>query len=87
MRRHNVPPLVEIGLTDLPKTGWAIAHPAHPPLTTLCVMEVVVLTHAQLQEIVTPKLVQVSIFLCFCSIRTNAPSYLIMRIYLPKKKK
>ena len=29
----NVPPLVEIGLTDLPKTGGARAPPA-PPLAT-----------------------------------------------------
>ena len=29
----NVPPLVEIGLTDLPKTGGAKAPPA-PPLAT-----------------------------------------------------
>ena len=27
---HNLPPLVEIGLNDLPKPGWAIAHPSHP---------------------------------------------------------
>ena len=30
---HNLPPLVEIGLTDLPKFGGAIA-PAAPPGTT-----------------------------------------------------
>ena len=30
----NVPPLVEIGLTDLPKTGGAKAPPAPPPLAT-----------------------------------------------------
>ena len=30
---ENVPPLVEIGLTDLPKTGGAKALPA-PPLAT-----------------------------------------------------
>ena len=29
----NVSPLVEIGLTDLPKTGGVKAHPA-PPLAT-----------------------------------------------------
>ena len=28
----NVPPLVEIGLTDLPKTGGAYAPPLPPPL-------------------------------------------------------
>ena len=26
----NLSPLVEIGLTDLPKSGCAMAHPAHP---------------------------------------------------------
>ena len=29
-------PLVEIGLTDLPKSGCAMAHPAHPGMTGLC---------------------------------------------------
>ena len=28
-------PLVEIGLTDLPKSGCAMAHPAHPGTTGL----------------------------------------------------
>ena len=28
-------PLVEIGLTDLPKSGCAMAHPAHPGSTGL----------------------------------------------------
>ena len=32
---HNLPPLVEIGLTDLPKRGWAIAHPVQPFSTFL----------------------------------------------------
>ena len=32
---ENVPPLVEIGLTDLPKSGCAMAHPAHPGTTGL----------------------------------------------------
>ena len=27
---HNMPPLVEIGLTDLPKSGGAMAPPAPP---------------------------------------------------------
>ena len=31
----NVPPLVEIGLTDLPKSGCAMAYPAHPGTTGL----------------------------------------------------
>ena len=31
----NLPPLVDIGLTDLPKPGWAIAHSAHPSPTLL----------------------------------------------------
>ena len=31
----NVPPLVEIGLTDLPKTGGAYAPPASPLPTCL----------------------------------------------------
>ena len=31
----NVPPLVNIGLTDLPKSGCAMAHPAHPGKTGL----------------------------------------------------
>ena len=29
------PPLVEIGLTDLPKSGCGMAHPAHPGTTGL----------------------------------------------------
>ena len=29
------PPLVEIGLTDLPNTGWAITQSTHPPVTPL----------------------------------------------------
>ena len=33
--RHNLPPLVEIGSTDLPKSGGAMAPPA-PPGTTPC---------------------------------------------------
>ena len=35
---HNLPPLVEIrliGLTDLPKSAWAIVHPARPSPTSL----------------------------------------------------
>ena len=32
---ENVSPLVEIGLTDLPKSGCAMAHPAHPGATGL----------------------------------------------------
>ena len=32
---HNLLPLVEIGLTDLPKSGCAKAHPAHPGTTGL----------------------------------------------------
>jgi hypothetical protein len=32
---HNLHPLVDIGLTDLPKPGWAIAHSAHPFHTPL----------------------------------------------------
>ena len=32
---HNLPPLVDIGLTDSQKTGWVIAHPAHPCPTSL----------------------------------------------------
>ena len=31
------PPWVEIGLTDLPKSGCAMAHPAHPGATGLYV--------------------------------------------------
>jgi hypothetical protein len=31
-------PMIEIGLTDLPKPGWAIAHPAHPSPTSLDVV-------------------------------------------------
>ena len=34
---HNLPPLDELGLTDLPKPGWAITHPAHQsPTSLLC---------------------------------------------------
>ena len=32
---HNLPPLVEIGLTDLPKFGGAMAPPAPPGMTGL----------------------------------------------------
>ena len=32
---HNLPPLVEIGLTDLPKSGVAMAPPAPPGTTGL----------------------------------------------------
>jgi hypothetical protein len=32
---HNLPPLVEIGLTDLPKNGGAMAPPASPGTTGL----------------------------------------------------
>jgi hypothetical protein len=32
---HNLPPLVEIGLTDLPKFGGAMASPAPPGTTGL----------------------------------------------------
>ena len=32
---HNLSPLVEIGLTDLPKSGGAMAPPAHPGPTPL----------------------------------------------------
>ena len=35
MGGNNVSPLVEIGLTDLPKSGGAIATPAPPSLTPL----------------------------------------------------
>ena len=33
---HNLPPLVEIGLTDLPKSGGAMAPLAPPGTTGLC---------------------------------------------------
>ena len=33
--RHNLPPLVEIGLTDLPKYEGAMAPPAPPGTTGL----------------------------------------------------
>ena len=32
---HNLSPLVDIGLTDLSKPGWEIAHSAHPSSTPL----------------------------------------------------
>jgi len=32
---HNLPPLVDIGLINLAKPGWAVAHPAHPSPTPL----------------------------------------------------
>ena len=35
IRGHNLSPLVEIGLTDLPKSVCAMAHPAHPETTDL----------------------------------------------------
>ena len=35
IRGHNLSPLVEIGLTDLPKSRCAMAHPAHPGTTGL----------------------------------------------------
>ena len=31
----NLPPLVGIGLTELPNSGWAKAHPAHPLAASL----------------------------------------------------
>ena len=34
---HNLPPLVEIGLTDLPKFGGAMAPPAPPGTTGLII--------------------------------------------------
>ena len=30
---HNLPHLIDRGLTDLPNPGWAIAHSVHPSLT------------------------------------------------------
>ena len=33
-------PLVEIGLTDLPKAGCAMAHPAHPGTTGLFILSI-----------------------------------------------
>ena len=32
---HNLPPLDELGLTDLPKPGWTMAHYVHPSPTSL----------------------------------------------------
>ena len=32
---HNLPPMVEIGLTDLAKSGCAMSHLAHPGTTGL----------------------------------------------------
>ena len=32
---HNLHPLVDIELTNLPKSGWAIARPGHPSPTSL----------------------------------------------------
>ena len=32
---QNLPPLVEIGSTDLPKPEWAAARPSHPSPTFL----------------------------------------------------
>ena len=32
---HNLPPLVEIGLTDLPKSGGAMVPPAFPGTLSL----------------------------------------------------
>ena len=37
---HNLPPLVEIGLTDLPKSGGAMTPPAPPGTTGLEAVEV-----------------------------------------------
>ena len=37
--------MVKIGLTDLQKPGWAIAHPAHLSLTPLKSMYIIVLIH------------------------------------------
>ena len=34
-RGHNLSPLFDIWVTDILKTGWAIAHPAHPSPTPL----------------------------------------------------
>ena len=35
---HNHPPLVQIGLTDLPKSGGAMAPPAPPGTTGLYIL-------------------------------------------------
>ena len=35
---ENVPPLVEIGLTDLPKTGGGLEPPQPPPLRQTCIV-------------------------------------------------
>ena len=32
---HNLAPLVEIGLTEIPNSGWTKAHQAHPLTTSL----------------------------------------------------
>ena len=56
----------------LPKTGWAIAHPALPPLTPLCSMAVFTLETGQNQ--------QLSLQSSECRKKTN--KYLLTRIYL-----
>ena len=42
---HNLPPLVEIGLPDLPKSGGAMAPPAPPGTTGLICSALPLLPH------------------------------------------
>ena len=42
-RRHNLPPLVEIGLTDRPKIGGAMASPAPPGTTGLLIVNKIII--------------------------------------------
>ena len=37
---HNLPPLVGIGLTELPNSGWPRAHPAHQLTASLHIADI-----------------------------------------------
>ena len=54
---YNLPPtpLVEAGLTELPNSGWAKAHPAYPahPLTTSLLYESVISKYQRIDSTFT----------------------------------
>ena len=48
---HNLPPLVEIGLSDLAKPERAIAHLAHPSPTSLLGYQDLIWSHSVLNTL------------------------------------
>ena len=88
MWRHNLPPQVEIGLTDLLKPGWVITHPAHPSTTSLpgntldCkiihiwleTMEIIKFESHHLILIFMGMKKYVAIYFFFCHIKSNFSS-------------